>query len=298
MPLSDTFFTAAPHWGWLVILYFFFGGIAGGSYFIASLLGLFGNEADHDLARIGYYIAFPAVLICAPLLILDLTQPLRFWHMLIQNQTGWPMFKWWSAMSVGAWSLLVFGAFSFVSFIGALIESGRIHWTPPRALGNDIFRHSFNLLGTMAGFFLASYTGLLLSETNRPIWADTNLLGMLFLMSGASTGAALMMLFGRQDWIPARSRAWLLQFDNRVMALELVVLVAFIASLGAMAVVWLSVWGVLLVVGVSLVGILIPLALHWRPRSLGAATIPSAAVLALIGGFLLRVIVVFTSETV
>ena len=33
--MSDTFFTAPPHWQWLVILYFFFGGLAGGSYLIA-----------------------------------------------------------------------------------------------------------------------------------------------------------------------------------------------------------------------------------------------------------------------
>jgi len=60
--------------------------------------------------------------------------------------------------------------------------------------------------------------------------------------------------------------------------------------------VWLSVWGILLVVGVVLVGILIPLALHWWPRSLGAATISTAAVLALIGGFVLRAVVVFAAQ--
>lgn len=296
MPLSDTFFTAAPHWSWLVILYFFFGGIAGGSYFTASLLDLFGTDGDHNLARIGYYIALPAVIACAPLLIFDLTQPGRFWHMLIQSNTGWPMFKWWSPMSVGAWALLVFGAFSLVSFLGALVESGRVRWTPPRALTGNTFRHTFNILGALAGFFLAGYTGVLLSETNRPIWADSNLVGMLFLVSGDSTGTALMMLFGRGRWIPAQSRAWLARFDNWVMLLELVVLVVFIASLGAVATVWLSVWGVALLVGVALIGILIPLGLHWRPRIIGSAALPSAAILALIGGFLLRVIVVFASE--
>ena len=46
MPPSDTFFTAPPNWSWLVILYFFLGGIAGGSYFIAALLDLFGDVRD------------------------------------------------------------------------------------------------------------------------------------------------------------------------------------------------------------------------------------------------------------
>ena len=63
---SDTFVTASPEWGWLVILYFFFGGIAGGSYALAALIHLFGAPEDRPLARIGYYVAFPAVLLCAP----------------------------------------------------------------------------------------------------------------------------------------------------------------------------------------------------------------------------------------
>ena len=50
------------------------------------------------------------------------------------------------------------------------------------------------ILVSVLAFFLASYTGVLLSVTNRPIWADTNLLGLLFLLSGASTAAALMIL--------------------------------------------------------------------------------------------------------
>src|SRR6266511_1437929 len=37
-PVTDTFFTAAPRWEWFVILYFFFGGTAGGSYAIAALI--------------------------------------------------------------------------------------------------------------------------------------------------------------------------------------------------------------------------------------------------------------------
>ena len=32
---SSTYFSAAPDWGWLIVLYFFFGGLAGGSYFLA-----------------------------------------------------------------------------------------------------------------------------------------------------------------------------------------------------------------------------------------------------------------------
>jgi formate-dependent nitrite reductase membrane component NrfD len=50
-------------------------------------------------------------------------------------------------------------------------------------------------------------------------------------------------------------------------------------------------------VGVVLLGILAPLALHWRPRALGRAlTAPVAAALVLFGGFMLRVVIVMSSS--
>jgi formate-dependent nitrite reductase membrane component NrfD len=116
---------ANPEWGWWVILYFFFGGIAAGAYFIGTMIDLVGHERDRRISNIAYYIAFPLVAICGILLIVDLGRPERFWHMLIQSNTGWPMFKYWSPMSIGAWALLLFGAFSAASFVGALAEEGR-----------------------------------------------------------------------------------------------------------------------------------------------------------------------------
>jgi protein NrfD len=298
MPPSDTYFTAGPDWGWWVVLYFFFGGLAGGSYFIASLLDLFGNAEDHRVARIGYYIAFPCVLICAPLLIIDLNRPERFWHMLIQSETFLPMFKFWSPMSVGAWALLVFGLFAFVSFVAALMEEGRLPWSPPSWCCADPVRHTFNVVGTMLGFFLASYTGVLLSVTNGPIWADTPMIGLLFGISAASTSAALMQLVVHRGSILPGTRAWLSEFGEWTKGLELVVIVAFLVSLGAVLQAWLSIWGLLLLVGVVLIGILIPLALNWRPGRFGAAAIPAAAVLVLIGGFILRAVIVFSSQSI
>ncbi len=301
---SDTYFTVAPEWTWYIVLYFFFGGIAGGSYFLAAMLDVFGDESDRPLSRIGYYIAFPAVLVCGPLLIIDLNRPERFWHMLIQsNRIPLPMFKYWSPMSVGAWGLTVFGAFATVSFIGALAEEGKIRWGPIQSLNRGVRRGRlsgvFGLVGAAFGFFLASYTGVLLAVTNRPIWADTTLLGLLFVTSAASTASALMLLLAhrRRDVSPDSIR-WLDRLDNRVMLVELVALALVIVSLGSVAREWLSAWGVLLALGVVVTGILLPLALHWRPRLLGGASIPAAAVLALIGGFILRVVVVMSSEGV
>lgn len=296
MPPSDTYFTAAPEWHWLVITYFFFGGLAGGSYAIAALIQLFGPPSSQPLARLGYLISFPAVLLCGPLLIVDLNRPERFWHMLVQSERWLPMFKWWSPMSVGSWALLLFGAFSFLSFLAALADERFPRLPLVGALHRGVFGRLFVTLGGFFAFFLASYTGVLLSVTNRPIWADTNLLGLLFLLSGASTAAALMILLGRRRAVTRESLRALYWLDDWVMVLELLVLVALVVSLGAVAQAFLNVWGLLLL-GVALLGIVLPLLLHWR-HLLGGLSVPAAAVLVLVGGFVLRAVVVLSSEAI
>src|SRR2546425_12511519 len=82
----DTFFTASPHWRWLIILYFFVGGIAGGGYFVAALLQWFGRADDRPVIRTGYTLGFWGAIISGALLTLDLGRPLRFWHMLFQSE--------------------------------------------------------------------------------------------------------------------------------------------------------------------------------------------------------------------
>jgi protein NrfD len=297
--MPDTFFTHSSDWGWAVALYFFIGGIAGGSYVIAALIDLFGAPQDRPLARLGYYVALPTVVLCGPLLIVDLNRPERFWHLLIQSKTGLPMFKYWSPMSFGSWILLFFGLFAFLSFVGALAEEGWLRLAPLRALRRGIVGRVLAALGLLFGFGLAGYTGVLLEVTNRPIWADTTLLGLLFIISAASTATALLFLLGRPHRaVLPESLHLLAEMDRWVLLAELVVLVALVVSLGVVAQVWLSVWGVLLAVGVVLVGILIPLLLQWRGRRQSGWSMPAAAFLVLVGGFILRAVIVLSSESV
>jgi formate-dependent nitrite reductase membrane component NrfD len=294
--MPSTLFTAPAHWHWLVIVYFFVGGLAGGSYFLAALVDFFGRPADRPLARIGYYIALPATVVSGILLILDLSKPLRFWHMLVQSETWRPMLKYWSPMSLGSWALLIFGAFTLLAFLAALAEAGRLRspllrrLRPPALPGTIVA-----VVGGILGFFVAGYTGVLLAVTNRPIWSDTNLLGLVFLVSAASTSAALLVLL-------ARGRPWaghgvvaLERFDSWMLVLELLALVALVVSLGSLARLWLNVWGVLLL-ATALIGIVLPLVMYWRTRALALET-AVASVLVLAGGFLLRVIIVMSSET-
>jgi protein NrfD len=291
---SSTWFTASPHWGWYIASYFFLGGLAGGSYFLAALMDLFGRREDRPLAHIGYYVAFPCVAISGLLLTLDLGKPMRFWHMLIESNTYRPMLKYWSPMSIGSWGLLAFGFFTFASFLGALAEDGRIPWSGLRILRAPAAPGLIvELLGGLAGFYVASYTGVLLAVTNRPIWSDTPLLGMLFVVSAASTSAALMTLVAHRSDLTLPGLADLHRMETWVIALELAVLTAVVISLGRVVSAWLNGWGVLLLIVVA-VGMIAPLVLASRRRTSPDASMSTAAVLVLVGGFLLRVVIVFS----
>jgi len=301
--MSDTFFTSSPHWTWWIVLYFFVGGIAGSAFLLASLLHLFGRPADRPLVRLGYYTAFAGAVVSGFLLTIDLDRPERFWHMLIQSNTGRPMFKSWVPMSVGSWGLLLFSLFAFLAALGALSEERPdrrlLQSAPVRALRRRGPSAAIAVLGSIFGLFLAGYTGVLLAVTNRPIWADSTLLGLLFLVSGASTGAAALILLAiwRRAGHPA-SVDWLAWFDRRVLMLELVVLVLFLLSLGSVARVFLGWWGAALVLGVIGIGILAPLLLERGHRAPAPHQLVRSASLVLLGGLLLRVVVLLSSHDI
>lgn len=217
--------------------------------------------------------------------------------MLLQSETWRPMFKSYSPMSFGAWGLLAFGFFALLSFVATFGPDDRrrrrVRLRPPGLLGVIVA-----ILGGLSGFFLASYTGVLLAVTNRPIWSDTPLLGLVFVVSSASTSIALLLLLGpRRVFLIGGLRA-LQRFDVVVLVLELLSIIALVASLGSLARVWLNQWGALLAFGVVGVGIVVPLLLHRRAHAPTAAVVKAAALLVLLGGFLLRVVIVLSSESI
>lgn len=299
--MPDTFFSGPPHWRWLIALYFFIGGIAGGCFLLAALLQFFGRPEDRPIIRIAYYITFVGVVLSGLLLIIDLDRPDRFWHMLIQSKTGRPMVKYWSPMSVGVWGLLVFGLFATLAALGALSEAGKVKWGWASRLMQRPLATVIAIGGGIAGFFLAGYTGVLLSVSNRPIWADSSWLGLLYLLSAASSAAAVLILLARRRRLgDATSLGGLERFDKYVLILELVAIVAFLVSLGSAAQAFLNAWGVVLAI-VVVAGILAPLMIEFgrltqfRGRALTAGT---AAALVLVGGFMLRIATIFPSEQV
>jgi formate-dependent nitrite reductase membrane component NrfD len=253
-------FVRAPQWEWYILGYFFFAGLTGGCYALATLLRLVGDPRDEAAARLGFYASFVALLACPLLLTLDLGASWwKFWHMIVDVTPGDQglSFKYWSPMSVGAWALLVFGLFATVSAIEAFVLDRRdrsVAGDPSRPLGGILGR-AFNLVGGVLGLFIASYTGVLLSVSNQPVWSDTWMLGGLFVASGLSGSAALIALMTRYRPQAAFTLGRLHQADGYFSILELVLLVAFFITITAAGtagrtLAWLPLW-VLALVGIA-----------------------------------------------
>jgi formate-dependent nitrite reductase membrane component NrfD len=221
--------------------------------------------------------------------------------MLIQSETGKLMFKYWSPMSIGAWALFIFGGLSFLSFVGVLAEDGRLGLARFRPLAQTLHRGpigvGFTLLCAGVGFFIASYTGVLLTASNQPFWSDSPLIGGLFLASAAATGTALLLLV-RLPSAAATSLARLEWVNSWALGLELLFLVVFLISLGTMATPLLSSpYGKMLLVVTGLLGLVLPLVLRllWRGGGGKWVTVVTS-LLVLIGGFEMRYSVLMAAQ--
>lgn len=286
-------FVAPPQWEWYIVWYFFLGGLAGGAYLIGTLLRLFGDSRDQRVSRLAFVVAFAALAICPILLTLDLGRPSRFWHMLVNSRTWALNFKYWSPMSVGAWALLAFGLFATLSFLGVLVSDGRVQHRAARGFAaamGGVLGTIVTVLGSLAGLFVAGYTGVLLSVSNQPIWSDTWALGGLFLASGLSVGAAVLAVVAGRRTDEAATHRKLMRADRVFLALEIVLLAVFLATLGTLASRlfeprWLLLWALVAV------GTLIPLAMSGARRSTVVA-----GCLVIVGGLALRILVVFGAQ--
>ena len=207
----------SPGWSWQIPAYFFTGGVAAGSYVVATLADLFGNEEDRAVSRAGRLVAFLFILVSPVMLIVDLGRPERFHHMM-------RIFKSRSPMNLGTWGLTGFGAFAALGLVRQAVEDGllgrqslvsrALGWVPVTVSG---------VLGSLFAFFVGSYTGVLLAFTNVPLWAQNRLLqGPLFLASALSTGlAAIKVALPLVGGTTARGEAWLRRAEDAVNVGEL-----------------------------------------------------------------------------
>ncbi len=276
------------HWSWEVILYFFFGGMAGGSFLVSTLADLPGPVKDAALIRVGRYIALICIIICPLLLIKDLGRPERFHHML-------RVLKLRSAMSLGSWAITVFGMCCGLITAHQMANDGLLNWFPPLARFLKVLPVKIiEVIGSVFGLFVASYTGVLLSSTAVPVWARArHILGPLFLSSALSTALAslsLLLSLGRskQDTLERLDSAEMI-----TMATELGLISTLPRVLGPLArPLFKGRMGILFLAGTISGGLIVPLftRLGWKltrkpvPRPLHIVT----SLMVLAGGIILR----------
>jgi formate-dependent nitrite reductase membrane component NrfD len=176
-----------PTWTWEIPLYFFTGGLSGGSSVLSLAAKLFGNER---LSRRALYIGAAADGVSPLLLISDLGRPERFHHML-------RVFKVTSPMNVGAWILLVNGGASNTAAVLELLGLLK-----PVKLAAEA-------VSALSGPPLATYTGVLLADTAVPVWheARQELPWLFGASAAASAGAAACMFLEPDEAGPARRLA-------------------------------------------------------------------------------------------
>ncbi len=290
-------------WGLAIAIYLYVAAMAGGAYFVASLCCIFGPEEHRKTTCYGYLYAIPLLIIGAIALIVDLGQPVRFLHLM-------KLFKFNSPMSAGAWALLVFGIFCVVSSIFALSEDAKdgVFGTWARWISALVPRKEVAAIGAMVAVFLMAYTGTLLNSTSVPMWEETPLLSGLFLASGISTGVALMLLVNRKITQVPQLYA-LEEFDNVAIIVELTILFFFLLMLHretgpdghslthALVTGSLGAW---FWIGAVIVGMILPLIINFfsalSHKESGKAPSILSPILILIGGFILRVVIVYAGQ--
>lgn len=179
-------------WHWHIPLYLFLGGLAAGILFFAALYTIMGREKEMPTAVKWATFVVPIALVAGLMaLFFDLKHQLFFWRLYTTVRIESPM-------SWGAWVLMFITPLSMVwaaSYIKEAIPTWEWRFRILQQFEDLVVKYRKAIAWAMLGLavILGIYTGILLSAFNaRPLW-NTSLLGPLFLVSGMSTGAAVIM---------------------------------------------------------------------------------------------------------
>ncbi|MFC1853169.1 NrfD/PsrC family molybdoenzyme membrane anchor subunit [candidate division CSSED10-310 bacterium] len=286
-------------WGLDVAIYLFLGGLAAGLMVIPSLRLLMNNEKQNHTTT------------ALPLLLVSVLMSVGMFCLFLDLHYKFHVFRFYTAfqprspMSWGAWILIFVYPISFLLGISRLkndyptLGKYTLKFDSWLAMLKK-FEQPLAYMNIVFGVALGIYTGILLSAyVARPLW-NSGLLGVLFLTSGLSTGAALLILL-----TPDHEEGKLLsKLDVVLLAAEIGLIVIlfvnmFTSSIHHKAAARLffggpytaSFWT--LVVGVGLVA---PFLLETFELKGKRVPLVLPALLVLGGGFMLRVILLSAGQ--
>ncbi|HYZ16298.1 MAG TPA: NrfD/PsrC family molybdoenzyme membrane anchor subunit [Candidatus Acidoferrum sp.] len=170
------------HWGWEIVLYFFFGGASAASAGLSLLADRPGG--DPKLVRNARYTALIGSGLSSVLLVKDLGRPERFLNMM-------RIFKLKSPMSVGVYTLISFSTNVGLATASQLHRDGVLPFDPAGWVPKPLR----TLALAVSSAYMALYTGVLLSATAIPVWyRGRRHIPAIFVLSGTATGCALQSI--------------------------------------------------------------------------------------------------------
>ncbi len=306
------------HWGLPVIGYLFLAGVGAGALTTSGAVLLRGGGsgfgASHfNVARYGAFIAPLPVAIGTGLLVLELGSfEVGNWFKFLN------LFKVvnLSPMSIGSWLLVV--------FLGVSVLYAYTFWGKDAAPDdrNAGLRRTLAWISIPLGLAAAIYTGVLLGAMpSRPFW-NSPVLALLFMLSSMSTGIAAILL-ARVLFAPKTGETaeqgepsyFLTVSDTLFIGLELIVIFLFLmfahltvgdVKTAISVVLFGGSLAMLFWVGVVLIGLVFPALIEFAqvaPRLLHQKAIAHnralelvVPVAILVGGFLLRYVVVVAGQ--
>ena len=183
-------------WHWQIPSYLFLGGLAAGILFFAAVFTILGKENKMATAvKIAPMIVPFALILGLFFLFLDLKHKLYFWQLYttirLESPMGW-----------GSWVLMIMTPISIIwsaSYVREIFPNWDWKFRFLKNFEAWVIKNRIIIAWPMAIYavILGIYTGILLSAFNaRPLW-NTSILGPLFLVSGMSTGAAVVLLLSK-----------------------------------------------------------------------------------------------------
>jgi formate-dependent nitrite reductase membrane component NrfD len=282
-------------WDWRVALYLFLGGLTAGIMCFSAWAVLANKEQQAPFTAWRLALWGPILLsLGMTTLFLDLEHKLYVFRF-------YTTFRPASPMSYGAW-ILIFVYPAAMALILATLRQGYpllASWLERIRIGTWLMdwaqthRRAIALWNVPFGIALGIYTGILLSAfMARPFW-NSAILGPLFLVSGLSSAAALVVLAAREP----QERHLFTRIDAGLILVELGILALLLISLAtgarmqqeALA----SLFGGAHTLGFWLwfvtLGLVLPLLLEaWELRGHRVRWVLLAPLLVLIGGYILR----------
>lgn len=286
-------------WGWEIPLYLYLGGLTAGLMVFAAIIVLLRREEQAPFAGRQAILWAPIILsVGMAFLFLDLTHKLYVYRF-------YTTFQLTSPMSWGSWFLVLVYPAS-IGLILASLRGGyptlagyaeRLPMVPTVLDLAERLRRPFAVASLVSGVALGIYTGILLSAFNaRPFW-NSGVLGPLFLVSGLSTAAALIVLAARYHH---EEKTFFTRVDIGLIVVELLLITLLLVNLATGNAVQLE--AVRMVLGGEYtvpfwvffvgLGLLLPLVLEWLELKGICLWFVAAPILILVGGFVLRQITV------